>query len=157
MTSLSFFARLALLGFGTAIVMPDRLPAQNPAAGVPANACELFTLEEINAILGRKLRDGTNDQGSPQVCRYRSFTEGVTISLEPGASAGEFRKMREMLGPIGPTETIAGLGDEAFLQENQLYTRKGRYTLNVKVGNALSPKNREEILKLARAGLAKLP
>jgi hypothetical protein len=150
--------RYLILGFGTTVLLPQALPAQNPSR-VPTNACELFTLEEIGTIIGRaNLRKGTNDQGMPAICRYRSSTEGITIALEQDASAANFRDMRELRSAAGErVETISNLGVEAFLIETQLYTRKGRYNLNIRIGDNPNAKNREEILKLARAGLAKLP
>ncbi|HEY0639137.1 MAG TPA: hypothetical protein VGD67_15915, partial [Pseudonocardiaceae bacterium] len=109
-------------------------PAEESAAGAgeggdqgPAvAACELLTKEEAEAITGVPLTDGV--EGPPQSpgCTYTAPPTGRTAQVQLFVGDGA-KKVYDIDVQLGHEFTeLPGVGDEAYLEDNGVFVRKGR-------------------------------
>jgi hypothetical protein len=135
-------------------------PATATAAKGELDPCALVTKAEADQALGA---DATADRPSEAnigagllTCRYTApRAQGVavmTVMVRTGSSEAEAKSGFQGVCAVGETESVPGLGDEAFWLINQLYVLKGARTLTI-TGDF----DKVTAQELAKKGLDRLP
>jgi hypothetical protein len=143
------------------------------AAPPQVKACSLFTKAEIEAVMGRPVRDPSEeteanlstcsfgDPGSPLVSG-RSLTKTVALSVVSGDESyfegpvAQTAALFEMAAKnAGEMQEVSGLGDEAHWAGSTLRVLRGAYMLEVEVDAGDSSRKIAE--QLARTAIDRLP
>jgi hypothetical protein len=135
--------------------------ARAMAASQTVDACGLFTVEEASKVTGRSfIRARLDKEAEGTTCTLTGATGsniGVTLSPAPVKKVSDdFRKLLADQGE--KTESVSGLGDDAYFWGNRIYVRARNQllvitSLDVRQAEA---KARVEILALARLGVPQL-
>jgi hypothetical protein len=135
-------------------------PGQSADSQAAIDPCALVTQAEADKALGggaKQERPGeANIPPNLVTCRYMAPRgEGLavmTVMVRTGYSENEARSGFQGTRELGETETVTGLGDEAFWLADQLYVLKGVRSLTL-AGDV----ERTTAEELARTAVNRLP
>lgn len=132
-------------------------PVSSPPVARVA-ACSLFTTGEIQALLGRPVSEGRQEEMAElSTCQYQApapppdilLTLYVFTGTEPGQAKGVYEIAKKNAAGV---ETVSGVGDEAYWDDllRKLSAVKNNYQVDVTIASDLGG------LKTARAVMEKL-
>ena len=138
--------------------VPTALPTLPTAVAI--DPCALATQEEVDAVAGTPLEVGYPG-GEPQVysCTWTGPTTGPLgqIEIYLGENAKKFLDIDRDTLEHEFTQ-VAGIGDEAWLEENSIFFRKGTTWVALRVVRLNDPvENVEPLTELARRMVDRLP
>jgi hypothetical protein len=126
-------------------------PASSSDSASKMKACSLVTKEEMEQILGSKLKDVAVEQ---MTCQYRN-DEGYSVDLETTWEGGKeaFASAKVYNAPV--FDLVSDLGDEAFFQAaGVMHVRKGDIYMIVNSRIYQNPRETETLI--ANKALASL-
>jgi hypothetical protein len=101
----------------------------------PPDPCGLVSKADAEAIVGIALQPGVK-AGTPEdlLCQYTSSPNGPTAQVEVFVGDGAKKALDIDKDELHHTfSTLAGVGDEAWLEPDQVFARKGSLWVSVNV------------------------
>jgi hypothetical protein len=146
-------------GGGESDTTTSSAPAGGGSSSTSIDPCTLVTKAEADEALGGDAKqDRPTEANIPPrmvACRYVAPRgEGVvvlTVIVRTGESAGEAKTGFDSIRSTMPSETVSGLGDDAFWMMDQLYVLRGTRQLSI-TGDI----TKEKGMELARRALDRL-
>jgi len=122
-------------------------------------ACAFVTKADVEAVLGGNMAGPKTDSGDAGECKYTSPTKEVYVSVHNNDTAVEpdyFVLAKQSAGItkeiLGKSDTVTGVGDEAFWGSGGLHVVKGHLYLYIYV-TGLGNESREIAKTLALKAL----
>jgi hypothetical protein len=152
----------------TATAQPTQQPTTPPTLGLTPTSidpCALVTKSEVEAALGRPVKDPRNVAGQP-TCVYDDSMAlpgapnpagiGINLALYTTGGAQEFSSFRDRY-PAPPTP-VPGIGDDAFWTGGSLYVLRGDFYFDVTMYTSDTDAAKLQTAKnLAQVVLSRLP
>ena len=164
-------AQPAVLGVSaspTATAQPTQQPTTVVGGGLTPTSidpCALLTKSEVDAALGRPVKDPRNVAGQP-TCVYDDSMQpsgapnpagiGINLAFYTTGGAQEFSRFKNNAS-LAPTP-VTGIGDDAFWTGGSLYVLRGDFYFDVTMYTSDPDVARLEIAKnMAQIVLSRLP
>jgi hypothetical protein len=127
------------------------------AARGAIDPCKLVTKAEADALARTTLQAGILVEGEDPSCTYTGPTSGPTAQVEVYAGAGAKKFYDVDVSLSHEFTTVAGIGDEAHLEEFTIFARKGTTWLAIRLVRLDDADQYNEPLKaLARTAIGRL-
>ena len=115
--------------------------ATTAAPAAPPDPCQLVSLADAQAIVGITLQPAVKAGQPPDLlCQYTSSPDGPTAQVEVFVGDGAKKSLDIDRDELQHSfTTLPGIGDEAYLEPDNVYLRKGTVWVQVNVVSLDAP------------------
>ena len=117
--------------FGALVSMPSVAVGQQ----IPKDQCAVLTAADLEVLMGKGAKP---EPIGDEECRYKSPVAGYAIHVKRAGGAAQLKEWTDftMVKPVAP---LKGIGDEAFVSQNEntVAFRKGNVAVRVSASGVM--------------------